>query len=822
MAVTWVTPQGDLGVLTERNIVNIPLSATSNTGVVTFQLQAGNLPRGLRIQNGSIVGSPTEVRKYTESKFVVRASDGIDNKDRTFKLAVDGADNPVWITPEGFLPVGENDAYFVLDNSFVNFQLDAYDPDEIVGDQLEYYLLPNSGSLPPGLSMSKQGVISGFTDPILALPYNQNRSGSFDSQAYDISPFDLAFKNQTGFDSYFYDNVRFDLSEDVAVPRRISRQYAFSANVTDGINDTTRLFKIYVVTEEFLQADNTFLQVDTNLFKADVTNTRNPLWITDPNLGRYRANNYVTLFLDVYTPPSLPGTTVYILLDKNPDGSDSVLPPGLVLDTNTGDLAGTVPYQAAITKRYSFTLLAVNFVNRFPNINFLLIGTWSSTRFYNINELVRYNDSIYICKVAHRNQIPADNTQFWELSVSSKERTFYIDIIGEIESAITWVSDSDLGTIKPNQPSRKFVEAKSLLYGGRVNYDFVSGRLPSGLEFISNGNIIGKVKQFADDQGPGLTRFYDSDSALQDSARSRTFATTFDGSSTTFDKKYTFTVRARDYAGASESLKTFNITVVSEGTQTFANIYVQSFQQKSKRLEWFNFITDASTFVPDNLYRYGDQNFGIQTELKILIYAGIESVEAVKYVQALSRNHYRKRLRFGDLRVAEGKDPDTQEPIYEVIYVDIVDEYEVDGKKISEVVELRDDINSRVLVSYDAIKVDSDIPFASDRDHQRIFPNSFNNMRKRIAGAGDRDREFLPLWMRSIQQSGSFELGYTKALVLCYCKPGKSIEILNNIKATNFDFKSIDFLADRYIIDIVDDVIQDKYLAFPQIGEKLP
>ena len=63
-------------------------------------------------------------------------------------------------------------------------------------------------------------------------------------------------------------------------------------------------------------------------------------------------------------------------------------------------------------------------------------------------------------------------------------------------------------------------------------------------------------------------------------------------------------------------------------------------------------------------------------------------------------------------------------------------------------VNLSNSINSKVLVSYDSIKVDSNIPFASDSDHQRIFPNSIKNMRRRIRGVGERDREFLPLWMR--------------------------------------------------------------------------
>jgi hypothetical protein len=40
--------------------------------------------------------------------------------------------------------------------------------------------------------------------------------------------------------------------------------------------------------------------------------------------------------------------------------------------------------------------------------------------------------------------------------------------------------------------------------------------------------------------------------------------------------------------------------------------------------------------------------------------------------------------------------------------------------------------------------------------------------------------------------------------------------------AEDFDFKTIDFVADRYLIDIIDGQIEDKYLAFPQRGEKLP
>lgn len=815
MAVTWVTKAGDLGTLTERISANISLDATSTTGSVSFSIIAGRLPQGLRLLNGALIGTPAEVVKFTTSRFVIRADDGTEKKDRTFSLSVEGSDIPEWITPEGFLNVGAGESYFVLDNAKVEFSLEATDPDLTAGDTLEYYLMPNSGELPPGLKLSKNGVISGFTDPTFALNYNEDVTGAYDSQAFDITPLDIAQSNTNGYDSYLFDNQIFDYSQSSRIPKKLSRIYAFTIAVSDGVNVVGRLFKIYVVTEEFLKADNNLVQVDTNLFRADSSSNRTLIWITDAYLGRYRANNYITIPIDVYDPPSLNGTIGYFLEELNDDGSQSQLPPGTTLDSNTGDVAGLVPYQAAVTKNYKFTVIAVNFPFTFSSFDYRLVGDWSGTTQYQVNDAVFYNGFIWIAKAINETKTPEEG-DFWTANATFTRRTFNLDLIGEIESAIEWVTDTDLGQIKPNQPSQIAVEATTFLYGGRTTYELVDGELPSGLSFLPTGIIEGKVRQFATSEETGLTRFFDNDSG------DITFSTVFDGENTSFDREFQFTVKASDYAGLAQLERTFKLTVASDTEKTFANIYAKALQPKDKRLQWFDFITDASIFAPEDLYRYGDVNFGVQTDLRVLFFAGIESVEAVKYVQAISKNHYNKRLKFGDVKKAKAKNPVTQETIYEVIYVDIVDEYEKNGKSISQTVELKDKINSPVLVSYDAIKVDSDIPFVSDSDHQRIFPNSVRNMRNRIAEVGDRDREFLPLWMRSIQDTATYELGFTKSLVLCYTKPGRADSILARIRANNFDFKLLDYVVDRYIIDIIDGDIEDKYLAFPQRGEKLP
>jgi hypothetical protein len=823
MTIRWITPAGNIGTFTERITVDIPLSASSNIGTITYSVIAGRLPRGLRLRGNSIVGSPTEVRVFTTSRFVIRASDGADIEDRTFSITIDGDDIPEWITNEGFLNVGPNNAYFVLDNSKVDFQLQVRDPDLVAGDKLEYFLIQSGGELPPGLTLTRSGRIFGFTDPIFALEYTDSPTGAYDSGAFDIIPLDVSAAPTVGFDSFLYDFESFDVSETSKAPRRLSRFYTFVVGVTDGIHEIRRLFRIWVVTEEFLKADNTLVQVDTNLFQADSDGTRKPIWITESNIGRIRANNFVTIFLEVYNPPTLPGSIVYFLLSTNPDGSASRIPPGLTLDPATGTLAGRVPYQSAVTKNYQFTMQAVNFPPVLFDENYVIVGDWDSTTSYELNQAVRFNGFIWLCREPHRNRRPEQESIYWELGVSTSEKTFSVEIIGEIESAIEWITDEDLGTILPNIPSTLKLEAKILIGSSQTIYELVSGRIPPGLELIPNGQIQGKVRQFTNTSGPGLTRFYEkTDTALDESTRSRNYDVSFDGFTSTFDREFRFSVKARDVFGAADSTRQFRVRVNAEKNFTFSNLYLKAFQSKEKRLAWYNFITDSDIFREEEIYRFGDPDFGIQSELKMLLFAGIESRDAQWFIQAMSRNHYKKQLRFGEPKSAVAKDPITQEVIYETIYVDIVDEFEKNGKSISKEINLPDKINSKVLVSFDAIRVDSDIPFVSDRDHQRIFPNSFKNMRSRIKTIGERDREYLPLWMRSIQPGTFVEPGFVKALVLCYLKPGFSPVVLSRLKNRQFDFKTIDFTADRYLIDAIGGEIENKYLAFRQRGEKLP
>ena len=854
MAITWNTPSGSLGTINEREAQNITLDVSSDSGEYTIEVIAGQIPKGLRIENKKIVGTPLEVAKSTTSRFVIRAKDFNDIGDRTFTITVLGADEPTWATPEGLLPVGPNDTLFVLDNDRVDFQLQVLDPDIPAGDTIEYYIPFNGGSLPPGLSLSKTGKISGFTDPIFSLDY-KIYSGNFDLNLYDSDPYDLGTRPASGFDTFDFDGATWDYFEETNFPRRLTRYYQFTIAASDSIHEIRRTFQIYVVSESFLKSDNTIMQVGTGVFRADNTHYRNPVWITDPDLGIKRANNYVTVFLDVYDPPTLEGLITYQFETVNPQinaktiaitlvdrtyldieieadakgvwampkrnqkvaikdvydftdstlgtytinnveilneakrqvrihldpqlvekiskdveiviGDVSELPPGLTVDTLNGELTGQIPYQPRVTQEYKFTVTA---------------------------------------KALYNGEVKA-----------STPRTFNIKIIGEIESGIEWISDTDLGNIAPNKDSTIFVDAVSKLRGGTTVFILESGKLPPGLRLITSGEIVGKVNQIGTSVLNGLTRFYNNDGS---SALDFT-TTTYDSNLTSFDRVYTFVVAARDIFNYTESSKTFQITVDSAADVSYSNLFFKVLQKQSKRTKFNDFINDVSVFDPTKIYRYGDPAFGVQNELKMLMYAGIESKDAYTFVNALTRNHYNKRLKFGAVKKALAKNQITQAVEYEVVYVDIIDDLQKNGKSISSVVNLPDKINSPVKVSLDKISVDEDLLLASDRDHQRIYPNSIKNMRKRIQSVGRRDRLFLPLWMRSIQEDSFVEPGFVSAMPICYCKPGMADDIILNIKNSGFDFKIIDFVVDRYQIDSIDTVAGDKYLAFPQSGEKV-
>lgn len=769
----WTVRTGtDLGTFNESIVQTIQLPV-DNT-VDSISLISGTLPGGLRLEGTTLTGTPFEVKELKEFTFVLRAKKGLRIEDLTLKLSIDGADAPTWITPAGSLPLGPNNKFYILDSSPVDFQLQVIDPDLPAGDTIEYFIEDDGGELPPGISLDKDtGKLTGIVEPLLALEKRAN-AGYYDTNVYGTYPFDFGVRSFNGYDSYYFDTTFYGYSVPTLSPKKLNRFYQFTVAASDGITIAKRKFQIYLVGDDFLRTDNTIMQVGTGLFTADNTYLRAPIWLTPSDLGYRRANNFVTLFLDVYDPTSNQGIISFTVKGSNPDGTKSQLPPGLSLDSTTGEIAGTVPYQPAVTKEYKFTIEALRQLGSAytTSVEFyasnLGIGPWnvinstllptdvgypddennfSFTEFadsgFNTNDnqtswivfsevpvtdsdagnqntrnkdyvaqdlidktvwviekgkvvatakdsalttieksTTDYNRGQYIGTISDvgfktydgegnitANKVVTLNFYHHEKRITSeinptvaKDKTFTVKLLGEVESAITWNTDSDLGNIRANFTSTLRVNASSNVPNAVVLYELTSGKLPPGINLAIDGQLQGRVRQFGTSDNPGLTYIDKSDTL-----------TTFDGGTTTFDRSYTFTVTAKDQFNFSARSKQFTITTSDPDDILYSSITMEPMLSQTQRNLFRNFISDPTIFTPGSIYRPNDDTFGLQPQIKILAYAGIETKNINEYVAAVAKNHKRKRYKLGNVQKAIAKNVGSNETVYEVIYVDVID-----------------------------------------------------------------------------------------------------------------------------------------------------
>lgn len=307
----WVTSAGSLGTIPENIPYNLDLETVSDTDV-QYTLLSGNLPDGLFFAtSGRIFGVPSLVSTDVTSVFVIRAQDETGKiLDRTFSLTVQGQRPPVFITPPGRIGT-------FYDGSKVDVQVEFTDsdPDETLRVSL------NGGSLPPGVTLSPDGRLTGFIEPF-------------------VRP-----SEQAGYDTTAYDKFDFDFSNN-----SITKTYVFTLEVTDGKESDIRTFEIFVYAIDAMSADNTNLTGDNTFVTADVFPERNPILTTvETDLGTIRANNYHAFKFDAIDFDNEP--VAFIL--------DGTIPSGFEFDSSTGWLQGFLPSQGAVERNFSFNIYVV-------------------------------------------------------------------------------------------------------------------------------------------------------------------------------------------------------------------------------------------------------------------------------------------------------------------------------------------------------------------------------------------------------------------------------------------------------------------------------
>jgi hypothetical protein len=324
---TWVTPAGTLGTIPEGVFYSVPLEATSDS-TVRYRVIAGRLPPGVQINetgvlagnpsSGTVQGVPSDITNDTTSQFVVRAytqrviagQTVIDTlADRTFSLTIVGQSSVVWTTPAGTIGT------YVDGVQVADLQVQYTDTDIFAVNVVSLI----AGGLPPGMTISPEGVISGYITPNTAL----SPPAGYDLTPYDQYPFD--------FPQQSTDTV-----------------YQFTLKVDNGTTSDVREFNIVVYARSLLTADNTTVTADNTFLTADLSPVAPPIIITPTgSIGTTRSDNFYAFeFIGL----NFSGTAFeFIAL--------TALPPGLALDSETGWLSGYIPFGGVLSAEYPFELI---------------------------------------------------------------------------------------------------------------------------------------------------------------------------------------------------------------------------------------------------------------------------------------------------------------------------------------------------------------------------------------------------------------------------------------------------------------------------------
>ena len=333
----WTTTAGKIATIDEQVAFSLQLEAnTSDSTAITYSLIAGSLPAGMQVTtDGLLTGTPAEVAKRTLYTFVVRATAGTSITDRTFSLDVQGADAPTFTTASGQLQLDDSTSvglYWVIDGSSVSLQMQATDSDTRAGQQLVYEI--TKGTLPPGVTMSKSGLISGIVQ---------------------LTP-DEKYGSYGGYDGSGAED-EFDGTYDRTVATKsVSKNYDFVVRVSDGTSFVEQNNSIFVYSADFWRVSNTAItidltEIDGSPLTMDLSANRRPVFRTGSDLGTFRHDNALVVKIDVEDFDALQGDLEYSIQSGS-------LPPGISIDINSGELYGQLARQSAVEVDYNFTIRA--------------------------------------------------------------------------------------------------------------------------------------------------------------------------------------------------------------------------------------------------------------------------------------------------------------------------------------------------------------------------------------------------------------------------------------------------------------------------------
>lgn len=316
---SWITQPGILFTATESIFTSTTIVASGTN--ITYNVISGNVPPGLQVSTtGTIFGVPNPVTNKSRSTFVVRAQTTQSAADRTFSIDVEGVTPITWATSnvtllgsDSYLNIGPNREPYGINQQYVNFQISATtNYESSPGLSLTYYL-PDNSILPNGLSLSQDGVISGFIRDLLDI----NNAG-------------------------------------ISIPKK----YRFAVAVTDSVTTTATYYTILVTAPDFIRTPN-----QSDLPPNFITFSENPdyipplQFIKNSDLGRIKSQNNVLIDVSAYDPYPTEGYISYEIT-----GTDLTISSLLDIDTSTGVIYGAIPYRPAYLETHRFNIIGKKYI----------------------------------------------------------------------------------------------------------------------------------------------------------------------------------------------------------------------------------------------------------------------------------------------------------------------------------------------------------------------------------------------------------------------------------------------------------------------------
>lgn len=137
--------------------------------------------------------------------------------------------------------------------------------------------------------------------------------------------------------------------------------------------------------------------------------------------------------------------------------------------------------------------------------------------------------------------------------------------------------------------------------------------------------------------------------------------------------EYTFTIQAYSpLYPIITSNKTFTIAAFQKYSQPTDILYIKAAPDISDRNILETLLTNTEIIPDDYLYRKEDQNFGKANNVIYVHAYGIYASDLEEYLAAVTRNHYWRNITLGEIETAVAKD-ENGKIIYEVVYSKVID-----------------------------------------------------------------------------------------------------------------------------------------------------